>query len=267
MHQTPMEWWARKFSGRFLLQQKLGNSRQQHKFPAAQVPALSLFTSNVIRPCGLMDTLATHTAPVCCLLSSKLRVCHLLATCPAGKDLETAGFHERNFPEAGCGGWSCLCFPPALTCFNLHRLCLNMDGLLSPERGKPRHHVQLRNCFHPELFLFLCILSKGMWGCLKGVGVWLPVGGTSLLPPPSSKCAIKRGTLRVPHIWAFFTFPSSSTSNLDSQSGSQYKSILYTYINVFYFKLCKHYPVGGFSTTYVCKNIKRCVQKGHVCII
>lgn len=60
----------------------------------------------VIQPRGLVETLAALTAPVCCLLSPELRVCHLLATFPAGKVLETAGFHEINLEDVGSGGWS-----------------------------------------------------------------------------------------------------------------------------------------------------------------
>lgn len=150
-------------------------------------------------------------------------------------------------------------------------------GLPSPEGGKPRHQVQLRNYFPPKLFLSFCIPSTRIRGCLKGVVVGSQLKSLPCFPISAPGVESECGTLRLPQILAFFTFPISCTSNLEIQSGFQYRSILYTYKNGCYFQSSTHCPAtavcdtpqrfGVFSSIYACRNVNRCVQKGQVCII
>lgn len=156
--------------------------------------------------------------------------------------------------------------PPAVTCFNSHRLCLGLGSCLQRVE-KPRHQVQLRNYFHPKLFLSFCTLSKRIWRCLKGS--WCLAPSWSHFPASLSQLKVWNQTVwnsqTSPHPGTLH-FPISCTSNLEIQSGFQYKSILYTHINVCCFQLSKHSAVcdtpqgfGVFSPVFGHRNRKRCV--------
>lgn len=108
MHQTNIyETAAREMAVlKFSSPAKPGQFKAPAEISRAQVPAVAPFTipavqGNVIRPRGLMETLAALTAHVCCLPPPELRVCYLLASFPAGKVLQIAGFHEINIEDAG----------------------------------------------------------------------------------------------------------------------------------------------------------------------